>query len=189
MPCLSCLQNPHPQCDQQCHCQPALLLMVCIHILFVNMCHCNMATHSLLNTNSKVDIIMVQEPWFDRISTTCSDTNPEGVDTLGRVANPKWDCLYPKTNCSERCKVMAYHHITSTHFNVINCLDLSSCHHILTLDLHLGSSSFQAINIYHDTDFCTSLANILNIKTDLQTPTIIRGDFNTHSWMWSPPDI
>jgi hypothetical protein len=163
--------------------------MACIHILFVNMHHRNVATHSLLNTNSKVDIIMVQEPWFDRISTTRLDTNPEGVDNLGGVANPKWDCLYPKTNCSERYKVMAYCCITSMHFNVTNHLDLSSCHHILTLDLHLGSSSFQAMNIYHDTDFCTSLANILNIETDPQTPTIIGGDFNTHSRMWSPPNI
>jgi hypothetical protein len=59
MPCLSYLQNPHSQHDQQCCHQPALLLMVCVHILFVNMhCH-NMATHSLLNTNSKVNIL-----WF-----------------------------------------------------------------------------------------------------------------------------
>jgi hypothetical protein len=148
-----------------------------------------MATHSLLNTNSKVDIIMVQEPWYDRIGTTHSDTNPEGVDSLGRVANPKWDSLYPKTNCSERCKVMAYHCITSMHFNVTNCLDLSSCHHILTLDIHLRLSSFWAINVYHNSDFCMSLTNILNIKMDPQTPTIIGGDFNTHSWMWSPPNI
>jgi hypothetical protein len=163
--------------------------MVCVQILFVNMCCHNMVTHSLLNTNSKADIIMVQEPWYDRIGTTCLDTNPEGVDNLGRVANPKWDCLYPKTNHGERCKVMAYHCITSTHFNVTSHLDLSSCHHILTLDIHLRSSSFQAINVYHDSNFCASLTNILNIKTDPQTPTIIGGDFNTHSQTWSPPNI
>jgi hypothetical protein len=163
--------------------------MACVQILFVNMCRHNVATHSLLNTNSKADIIMVQEPWYDRISTTRLDTYPEGVDSLGRVANPRWDCLYPKTNHSERCKVMAYRCITSTHFNVTNHLDLSPCHHILTLDFHLGLSSFRAINVYHNSDFHTSLTNILNIETDLQTPTIIRGDFNTHSQTWSPPDI
>jgi hypothetical protein len=84
---------------------------------------------------------------------------------------------------------MAYHCITSTYFNVTNCLDLSSCHHILTLDFHLRSSSFQAINIYHDTIFCMSLTNILNIEMDMQTPNIIGRDFNTHSWTWSPPNI
>jgi hypothetical protein len=46
-----------------------------------------------------------------------------------------------------------------------------------------------AINVYHNTNFCMSLTNILNIEMDLQTPTIIGGDFNTHSQMWSSPDI
>jgi hypothetical protein len=112
--------------------------MASIHMLFVNM-HCqNVVTHSLLNTNNKADIIMVQEPWYDKIGTMCSDKDPEGVNILGSVANPKWDCIYPKSNHSKRCKLMAYHHISSTHFNITNHLDLSSCHHILTLDVHLG---------------------------------------------------
>jgi hypothetical protein len=77
-------------------------------------------SHSLLITNTKVDLIMVQEPWYDRISTSHSDTDPEGVNILGGVANPKWDCIYPKINHGKRCKVMAYRHITSTHFNITN---------------------------------------------------------------------
>jgi hypothetical protein len=163
--------------------------MASVHILFVNMCCRNAATHSLLNTNNKADIIMVQEPWYNKIGTTCSDTDPEGVNILGSVANPKWDCIYPKSNHGERCKVMAYRRISSTHFNITNRLDLSSCHHILTLDVHLGSSSFQVINIYHDTNHQGVLDNILNIKIDPPTPTITGGDFNTHSWSWSPPGI
>jgi hypothetical protein len=103
---------------------------------------CNAATHSLLNTNFKVDIIMVQEPWYNKIGTLRSDTDPEGVDTLGGIANPWWDCIYPKSNHGERCKVMAYRCISSTHFNVTNHLDLTSNHHILMLDIHLGSTSF-----------------------------------------------
>jgi endonuclease/exonuclease/phosphatase family metal-dependent hydrolase len=163
--------------------------MVGVNILFVNMRRRNAATHSLLNTNSKADIIMVQEPWYDRISTARSDTDPEGVDILGGVANPKWDCIYPKITHGERCKVMAYRRISSTHFNVTNHLDLTSRHHILTLDIHLGSSAFQAINVYHDTKHQGSLENILGIETDPQIPTIIGGDFNTHSQSWSPPGI
>ena len=79
-----------------------------VHLLFVNMCHRNAPTHTLLNTNSDADVILVQEPWFNRIGTACSDVNPDGVDILGGVANPKWDCIYPKIASSERCKVMAY---------------------------------------------------------------------------------
>jgi hypothetical protein len=163
--------------------------MVYINILFVNMCHHNAASHSLLNTNTTADVIMVQEPWYNRIGMTHSDSDPEGVDILGGVSNPKWDCIYPKTNCGERCKVMAYHRISSTHFNVTNHLDLASCHHILTLDIHLGSSEFWAINVYHDMDHHTSLNNILSINMDPHTLTLIGGNFNTHSRMWSPPGI
>jgi Endonuclease-reverse transcriptase len=84
---------------------------------------------------------------------------------------------------------MAYQRISATHFNVTNQLDLSSCHHILTLDIHLGSSSFQAINVYHDTEYKGSLENILDIETNPQIPTIIGRDFNTHSRTWSPLGI
>jgi hypothetical protein len=163
--------------------------MACVNILFVNMCHRNVASHSLLNTNTKADIIMVQEPWYDRISTMCLDSDPEGVNILGGAANPKWDCIYPKTNHGERCKVMAYCHISLTHFNITNHLDTSPCHHILTLDIHLGSSSFRAINVYHDKDHHRSLENILNIKTNPHIPTVVGGDFNTHSHLWLPPGI
>jgi hypothetical protein len=163
--------------------------MVCVNILFVNMCCHNAASHCLLNTNTKADLIMVQEPWFDRIGTSCLDSDPEGVDILGGIANPNWDCIYPKMTCRERCKVMAYQCISSTHFNVTNHIDLTSCHHILTLNIHLESSTFQAINVYHDTDFRRSLENILNIETEPQIPTIISGDFNTHSRSWSPSGI
>jgi hypothetical protein len=155
--------------------------MTSVNILFVNMRRRNAATHTLLNTNNKADIIMVQEPWYDRIGMKRSDTDPEGVDLLGGVANPEWDCIYPKINHSERCKAMAYCRISLTHFNITNRPDLSACHHILSLDIHLRSSSFQAINIYHDTEHRGSLDNILNIETDPQIPTIIGGDFNTHS--------
>jgi hypothetical protein len=76
---------------------------------------------------------------------------------------------------------MAYRHISSTHFNITNHLDLTSNHHLLTLDIHLSSTSFQAINVYHDTNYRGSLNNILNIEMDPLTPTVIGGDFNTHS--------
>jgi hypothetical protein len=137
--------------------------MAYINILFVNMCHRNAVTHSLLNTNKDADIIMVQEPWYDKIGSTHSDSDPEGVDKLGRVANPKWDCIYPKTEQGERCKVMAYCRISLTHFNTTNHLDISPCHHILTLDIHLGSNP--------------------------QSMTIVSSDFNTHAQAWSPPGI
>jgi Endonuclease/Exonuclease/phosphatase family len=145
--------------------------------------------HSLLNSNKQADIILVQEPWHGKIGTTRSDSNPEGVKVLGGAANPLWDSFYPKTNRGERCKVIAYCRTSSTHFNVTNRLDLHSNHHLLTLDVHLGSSSFRIINVYHDSDHRLSLSNITNMDIDPLTPTIVGGDFNTHAHAWSPPGI
>jgi Endonuclease-reverse transcriptase len=163
--------------------------MASVSLLFVNMRRRNAAMHSLLNSNKLADIILVQEPWHGKIGTSRSDVDPEGVDILGGAANPLWDCLYPKTNPGERCKVMAYRRISSTHFNITNRLDLHSNHHLLTLDVHLGTSSFRIINVYHDSDHRPSLGNITNMDIEPLTPTIIGGDFNTHSHTWSPPGI
>ena len=163
--------------------------MVQVKLLFVNMqCH-NVATHTLLNTNKDANIILIQEPWFDKIGINHSDLDPNGEETFGGVANPGWDLLYPKTACNSHCKVMAYRRIASTHFNVTNRLDLASNHHLLTLDVHLGSSSFHIINVYHDTDHPASLRNILELDLDLVTSTIVGGDFNTHAHAWSLPGI
>ena len=163
--------------------------MAQVKLLFVNMRHHNAATHSLLNTNTEADIILVQEPWYDKINTARLDTNPDGTDTLGGVSNPKWDCIYPRTTRGTRCKVMAYRHIASAHFNVTNNQNLASNHHLLTLDIHLSTSSFHILNVYHDTDHPSSLRNILGLDLDPIIPIIIGGDFNTHAHTWSPAGI
>jgi hypothetical protein len=163
--------------------------MASVSLLFVNMCHRNAAMHSLLNSNKQVDIILVQEPWHGKIGTACLDVNPKGVDILGGAANPMWDCIYPKTNLGKRCKVMAYCCISSTHFNVTNCLDLSFNYHLFTLDIHLETSSFHIINVYHNSDHHLSLGNITSLDINPHTPTIVGRDFNTHSHTWSPPGI
>jgi hypothetical protein len=84
---------------------------------------------------------------------------------------------------------MAYRCIASSHFNVTNKFNMASNHHLLTLDIHLSSSSFCVINVYHDTDHHSSLRNILNLNLDLVIPTVIGGDFNMHARAWSPMGI
>jgi hypothetical protein len=75
------------------------------------------------------------------------------------------------------------------HFNITNNFDLTSNHHVMTLDVHLGSSSFCILNLYHDTDNLLSLRNILNLELDPVIPMIVGSNFNMHSWTWSPPRI
>lgn len=66
-----------------------------IKLLWVNARRSNVRLHAILNSNKEADLIMAQEPWFDTVSTTRSDSNPEGVEVLGTVANPLWETFLP----------------------------------------------------------------------------------------------
>ena len=175
-----------------------------VKILWVNTRRSNPRLHAILNSNKHADLILVQEPWFDKIGTVRSDFDPEGTDTLGTVANPLWDILYPKHDTGERCKVVAYRRISSTSFTVTNRLDLASNYHTLTLDIHMDTETFRIYNIYHDAHTADtgtetnktsretrnrSLNYITNLEIDPLVPTVIGGDFNTHARTWSPPEV
>jgi Endonuclease-reverse transcriptase len=175
-----------------------------VALLWVNACCSNTRLHAILNSNKHTDLILVQEPWFDRIDTVRSDFEPGGTDTLGMVANPLWDILYPKYNLGKRCKVVAYRCISSTSFTVTNRLDLGFNYHTLTIDVHTDAETFRIYNIYHDahtadagneTDRASretrirSLNHITSLEIDPLVPTVIGGDFNTHARAWSPLDV
>ena len=98
----------------------------------------------------------------------------------------------------------AFRRISSTSFTITNRPDLHSNYHTLTLDVHTGIESFRIYNVYHDAhtnheednesplDRETrrrSLEHITGIDLDPMTPTVFRGDFNTHARAWSPPEI
>ena len=65
-------------------------------------------THALLHSSPTDHIILVQEPWFNRIGTAHKDTEKEGIDVLGGVASPGWEAHYPTIPVKGRAKVMAY---------------------------------------------------------------------------------
>ena len=74
----------------------------------VNMQKHNAVTHALLNFASHAHLVLIQEPWFDKIGTTRQDDAHEGIDTLGGIASPAWDLFYPTMKPGQRPKVMAY---------------------------------------------------------------------------------
>ena len=175
-----------------------------VRLLWVNARRSNPRLHAILNSNKHTDLILVQEPWFNKIGTMCSDFEPEGTDTFSTVSNPLWDIIYPKYNPGERCKVVAYWRISSTSFTVTNRLDLSSNYHTLAIDVHTDAETFRVYNIYHDahtndagndTDRAVretrirSLEHITSLEIDPLMPTVIGGDFNMHARTWSPPDV
>ena len=78
-----------------------------IQIMLVNVRRRNVVLHGLLQ-NSPSDIILVQEPWFGRINTLRDDSDPDGVEVRGTVANNRWECILPRFSASKTCKVAVY---------------------------------------------------------------------------------
>jgi hypothetical protein len=66
-----------------------------LRVFQLNAVKANHRIHALLNTLTQIDIILFQEPWYQRIGTSRSDHNPDGSDVLGGVSNPAWDLFEP----------------------------------------------------------------------------------------------
>ena len=158
----------------------------------VNMRRRNAAMHALLNTNVDDDILCVQEPWFGEIGTKRDDRERTGKSTMGGAANAQWTLHYPAFT-NKRAKVMTYVRIHDRDhpFRLNKCrgttrLDLCAHPSILITDITAGSNYWRVINFYHDTDDSTSLPTLLSLDLDPTIPTLLIGDFNTHSPSWSP---
>ena len=79
-----------------------------IDIASANMRKRNAVTHALLNSITNINLILLQEPWFNQIGTARKDEACEGIDVLGRVASLAWDVIYPGLDKEKCSKVMAY---------------------------------------------------------------------------------
>jgi hypothetical protein len=165
-----------------------------LHIASVNMRKRNAVTHALLNSNENAQLLLIQEPWFDKIGTARKDNARQGVDVLGGVASPAWELLYPGLAEAKPPKVMAYarkdlqHTANSPRFSIVPRLDICSHPTVQVLDIVLDDEIWQVINFYHDVLDITSRQALLALDISATMPTLIMGDFNTHSRSWSPPD-
>jgi hypothetical protein len=165
-----------------------------ILIASANMRKRNAITHALLNSDSKTHLMLIQEPWFDTIGTARKDSAQHGIDVLGGVASPAWEIHYPGHTGGQRPKVMAYsckptqEGDNTTHFTVVPRLDVCAHPTIQVLDLIFEKEQWRVINFYHDIRDNTCLQKLLEIDIDAVIPTLVIGDFNTHSRAWSPPD-
>lgn len=165
-------------------------------IASANMRKRNAITHALLNSDSKTHLILIQEPWFDTIGTARKDSARQGVDVLGGVASPAWEIHYPGHTEGQRPKVMAYSRKqpragdnNTTHFTVVPRIDVCMHPTIQVLDLIFDKEQWRVINFYHDVRDDSCLQKLLEIDIDAITPTLVIGDFNTHSRAWSPHDV
>ena len=166
-----------------------------LFIASVNMRKRNAVTHALLNSDNNTHLFLIQEPWFDKIGTARQDNARQGIDILGGVASPAWELLYPGFVANQRPKVMAYarkhtpQSSNTPHFSVVPRIDICAHPTLQVLDIILDNKEWRIINFYHDVRDKSSLQALLALDIDAVTPTLVIGDFNTHSRSWSPPDI
>ena len=166
-----------------------------IQLAAVNMHKCNAITHALLNTSTNIHILLIQEPWYDTIGTARKDSSKEGVDVLGGVSSPGWDILYPGISGTQQPKMMAYMRKPDRSKRNQPCFTIGPwsdiCTHpcVQVLDVWIKNENWQVINFYHDVQDKTALPALLGLNIDATTPTLVIGDFNTHSPTWLPPNI
>jgi hypothetical protein len=74
-------------------------------------------------------------------------------------------------------------------FSVVSRPDICAHPHIQVLDvIHVGEE-WWVINVYHDLRDTSGLEALLSLDLDPFIPTLVMGDFNTHSRSWSPSDV
>ena len=161
-----------------------------IKIAAVNVyCRSNIL-YAILQTSDS-HILLVQEPWFHHIQTACSDLDPAGISVNGVTLNRKWEIFLPPHSPPNVCKVVAYICSDPVHSATIvnNTSHPIASPSSMVLDLHYDEEFFRLVNIYH----CVlkrghALHHITSSSLDPLIPTMVFGDFNTHSHLWSIPN-
>ena len=165
-----------------------------IRIASVNMRKRNAVTHALLNSAKDTNLLLIQEPWFNKIGTARQDNAKQGVDIQGGAAAPDWEIIYPGLADGQRPKVMAYARKNTAqiydapHFTTVPRIDICTHPTLQVLDIILDNEQWRVINFYHDIRDNTSLQALLTLDIDATIPTLVIGDFNLHSRTWSLPD-
>ena len=159
-----------------------------IKVMSVNMACRNATMHTLLNINSQFHLILVQEPWFSRISTARADGNPDGETILGGVASPGWEAFHPVLEKGQTAKVMLYKRKRATFFNVVARPDLAAHNCLQIIDVISEDQTVRLINFYNDVRDPSARRTLFRLDLhEPHIPTVVCGDFNTHSPSWSLP--
>ena len=152
--------------------------------------------HGILQNDDQLfDVLLIQEPWFDSIATLRSDTNPDGNPAMGFPANNKWLTLSPPYPTDVRPKVCTY--INKQTMNPTFIVNHIPPHPLLSpnsmvLDLLSPTNrdivDLRIVNVYHDKpESGHTLHHLFAHELDTNVPTLLLGDFNTHSPRWSLP--
>ena len=156
----------------------------------INMNRQSLLTHTLLQT-SPADILVLQEPWIGTVQTARSDTDPLGNSIPGATNNNMWECYLPAFTDPDSVRVAIYVKFDLARtFSVVNHIThpISSPESMI-LDFAFEDELLRIVNIYHciPNDNHHNLYHLLSSSLDPLIPTLLLGDFNTHSHIWSFP--
>jgi hypothetical protein len=166
-----------------------------IRIKSVNVHRNGERTHGMLETNdSNYDILLLQEPAYYSVATLRSDSDPDGTPQLGFPINNKWTLLSPPHDIDTRPKVCAYiNSETIHHTRIVNHIppDPLTSSNSMVIDLLRSDHvtvALRLVNVYHDKpDSGHALYHLFNNTLIDTIPTVLIGDFNSHSPRWSFP--
>jgi len=148
-------------------------------------------THSLLQT-SMADVILIQEPWIGTVTTAHSNSDPLGTTIPGATNNNMWECFLPSfTDPNEVCVAAYVKYDLARTFSIVNNLShpLSTLESMV-LNFSFEDESLRIVNVYHCVPTELGQHNLLHLlshELDPLLPTLLVGDFNTHSHVWSFP--
>ena len=163
-----------------------------IQIMSVNVNRQSFLTHILLQTCT-ADILLVQEPWIGTIQTARSDTDPLGTAIPGATGNNMWDILLPTFTDPDDVRVAIF-----VKFDIARTFSINNLtsHPLATVNLMVVDFAFEEellriINVYHRVPPSPpshhNLLHLFSSSIDPLIPTLLLGDFNTHSHIWSFP--
>src|SRR6266851_2532707 len=152
--------------------------------------------HALLQKSDKIDILIIQEPWFYTVATIRSDADPEGTPQKGLPHNNMWDAHLPKHTPDDTCKVAIYTKKTLLKMHTIKL----RTDHLLTLLTTMvldvapisapvdnptnpiatqDNTTIHVINLYHIVlERGHALCHLLSHTLDEMTPTLLIRNFN-----------
>ena len=108
---------------------------------------------------------------------------------MGTPANDHWDCHVPTLPPNSTCKALTYSRrwLTSVVKHVTS--HPAANPNTVVLDIDDGSTTaIHMINVYHEVpQRGHALHHLMAHEIDDQKPTLLIGDFNTHSPRWSMP--
>ena len=123
------------------------------------------------------------------MQTAQSDTDPMGTAIFGATNNNMWVCYLPSFTDADLVRVAIFvkHDLAHT-FSLVNHVThpLASVESMV-MDFTFEDEILRIVNVYHRTHGCPhhNLLHLFSSELDPLIPTLLMGDFNTHSPVWS----